>query len=377
MSKKILIISPIPTHPPFSGNSNCILSYSQMLIEAGYNIYFLWIADVNSTQEEEMLTRNFWKDKIIIFKETQFHRIMKAFFRYIRFNRKGYYNVDDFHPYGIKRVLLKVLKHDHFDCVIVNYIFLSKIFNYITDSKKILYTHDVFTNRFQQTGNPWFSVTANEEAKGLNRAETILAIQENEAIFYRHLTTRKILAVYSYFPVHDTPFTGKKTLLFMAGKNIHNQEAITTFIEKVFRPLKQVHPEIKLLIGGSICKIINRTFREDSIEFFDEVNDLYDFYSLGDIFINPTLNGTGLKIKTFEAMSFGKVVISHPHNTLGIYKKEQAPILLAETSKDYIDHLDSLLDNREKLIAYKQESIKYIMDLNSIVKTRFVEAIEK
>lgn len=376
MGKKILIISPVSTHPPYAGNSKCILSYIEMLIEIGYDLYFLWVADFNSTKEEEELTRKFWKEKLTIFKLNQFHRIMKACFRYFRFNRNGYYKIDDFYPYGIKRILVKVQKNDHFDCVIVNYIFFSKILKYIIDSKKILYTHDVFTNRFQHTGNRWFSVEANEEAKALNRADTILAIQESEAIFYSYLTTSKILSVYSFFPVHETPFTGNRVLLFMAGRNPHNIEAITTFVETVFRALIPILPGIKLLIGGSICKTISHSFKEDSIEFFGEVNDLIDFYSLGDIFINPSINGTGLKIKTFEAMAYGKIVISHPHNTVGIYKKEQAPILVAQNANDYTKNLYFLFDNREKIVELKKESVNYINDLNSTVKSRFVEAIE-
>jgi glycosyltransferase involved in cell wall biosynthesis len=376
MSKKILIISPTSTHPPFSGNAKCILSYAEMLTEAGYDIFFLWVADYNSTLEEEALTRKYWKDNLTIFKLNLFHRVLKAFYRYIRFNIRGNYKIDDFHPYGIKRVLKKIQKNTHFDSVIVNYVFFSKVFKHINNSKKILYTHDVFTNKYQHTGNPWFSVTANEEAKALDRADTILAIQENEGVFFSYLTTKKVLTAYSFFPISVTPFTGRKVLLFLAGSNSHNLEAITTFIDSVFRILIPIHPDIKLLIGGSICNVISHAYQEDSIEFFGEVNDLIDFYSLGDIFINPTFNGTGLKIKTFEAMAYGKVVISHPHNTIGIYKREQAPILIAQNYTDYINHINSLFESNEKILEVKNESMKYILDLNSIAKSRFIEAIE-
>jgi polysaccharide biosynthesis protein PslH len=377
MSKKILIISPTPTHPPYSGNAKCILSYSEMLIDAGYNVSFLWVADFNCNREEEELTQKFWGNKLTIYKLNQFHRIMKAFYRYIRFNITGNYLIDDFHPYGIKRIMSKIQRNEHFDCVIINYIFFSKIFKYIPDSKKILYTHDVFTNKFQHTGNPWFSVTATEEAKALNRADIILAIQENEAIFYSYLTTRKILAAYSLFPIHETPFVGEKVLLFLAGSNSYNLAAITTFIETVFISLVQVYPEIKLIIGGPICNVISQTSYNNSVQFLGEVNDLNDFYSRGDVFINPTITGTGLKIKTFEAMAYGKVVISHPHNTIGIYNKEQAPILNAQNAMDYLNHINILFSNKEKIIELKNDSIKYIFELNNVARARFIEAIEE
>lgn len=164
--------------------------------------------------------------------------------------------------------------------------------------------------------------------------------------------------------------------MFLAGKNPHNIEGITLFIEKIFRALIPVHPEIKLLIGGSICSVLNSNISADSIELYGETIDLKEFYSRGDVFINPTINGTGLKIKTFEAMSYGKVVISHPNNANGIYKKEQAPILLAQTTEEYLKYINLLFANSGKTMELKGESIKYINDLNVIVKSRFIEAIE-
>lgn len=138
MPKKILIISPASTHPPYSGNSKCILSYAEMLMEAGYNVHFLWIADFNTTPEEIKATRNYWGSKLTIFKLNQFHRILKAFFRVSRFNRKGYYKTDDFYPFGIKRSIMQIQKEERFDCVIINYIFLSRIFNFIKGARKVL-----------------------------------------------------------------------------------------------------------------------------------------------------------------------------------------------------------------------------------------------
>ena len=77
--KKILVISPVPTHPPYSGHSQCILSYSEMLMEAGYDISFLWVANQTCSTEEIKLTENFWKDKLTIYKLNLFQRLIVAF----------------------------------------------------------------------------------------------------------------------------------------------------------------------------------------------------------------------------------------------------------------------------------------------------------
>jgi hypothetical protein len=375
-AKKILIISPVPTHPPYSGNAQCILSYSEMLSALGYDLSFLWIADHDATIEEEELTGNFWDEKLYIFRLRQLHRIIKAFYRYFRFHRTGYYKVDDFYPFGIGRSIRKIRKIHKFDCVIVNYVFLSKLLNFFNDSSKIIYTHDVFSNKFQLTGNEWFSVNPGEEAKALKRADTVLAIQENEAVFFSYLTTGRVLSAFSYFPVHNSPFTGKKNILFMAGLNSHNTDAIQWFIKTVFNELILLHPEMKLLIGGSVCERITHLKKNDSIVLYNTVKNLSEFYCLGDIVINPTYAGTGLKIKSFEALAHGKVLISHPHNSVGIYKKNEAPVLLASDKEDYLYHINLLLSDPKKTAELKNKSIKYIVDLNEVVKSRFIEAIE-
>ena len=374
--KKILIVSQVPTHPPVAGNRSCILSYSSMLQSLGYPVYYLWIAGFYHSDEEEILMREFWKNHLYIFKKTLIHRVIEFFFRLLHFKRTGFYKIDDYYPYGIKKLIKEIQKKEKFDIIISNYIFLSKIFNYLHSIKKILYTHDVFTNKYQHTGQKWFSVTANEEAKALNRADTILAIQENEAIFYSYLTEKKVFTTYSYFSIVETPFIGKQVLLYLAGSNSYNIEAIQFFIESVFMPLLNTNPKIILLIGGKICNEIKNICKVDNIKIFGEVNNLIDFYSQGDIFINPTFKGTGLKIKTFEAMSFGKIIIGHPHTKIGIFKPDIAPILLAQNFKEYTIHFDSLFNDEERILDLKKKSTEYIKELNTFVSMQFVDAIE-
>jgi glycosyltransferase involved in cell wall biosynthesis len=169
---------------------------------------------------------------------------------------------------------------------------------------------------------------------------------------------------------------GEKILLFLGGSNMHNVEAVTLFVDQVFQPLCAQHPGMRLLIGGSVCNELDASFATESIEILGEVDDLFQFYSLGDVVINPTVSGTGLKIKTFEAMAHGKVIIAHPHNTIGIYKKEEAPILEASGPEDYIRHINRIFEDKNAMIRLKNESVNYIRELNELVRSRFTEAIE-
>src|SRR5690606_27900015 len=98
-------------------------------------------------------------------------------------------------------------------------------------------------------------------------------------------------------------------------------------------------------------------------------------YSKGDVVINPTFNGTGLKIKTFEALSFGKVLIGHPHSKIGIFEEANAPLFLCTTPDEYIRTLEDLFGSTEIIKKTKLQSISYIKRLNQQMIDAFDAAI--
>jgi len=251
---------------------------------------------------------------------------------------------------------------------------LSKLFTKIQNTKKLLFTHDLFSNRFALTGNSWFSVSSRKEAKAINRSDIILAIQDDEAKFYKKLTNKKVLTVFSYFETHVTPYVKNNNLLYLAGSNIHNLKSIHNFINGPFQKILNQDQSIRLIIGGKICDEL-KFLKKENVILYGKVNNLLDFYSKGNIFINPTEEGTGLKIKTFEAMSYGKVLVSHPHNTKGIFRLESAPIFTIKDIDDYIDTILSLINNKEQIIDKKVESINYINELNSWVYDQYKIAL--
>ncbi len=55
------------------------------------------------------------------------------------------------------------------------------------------------------------------------------------------------------------------------------------------------------------------------VDFVGRVDDLWrDFYSQCSLIVNPCVTGTGLKIKTVEAMSFGLPVVTTGEGCSGI-----------------------------------------------------------
>ncbi|GHV04414.1 hypothetical protein FACS189485_09760 [Spirochaetia bacterium] len=379
---KILIISPVQTHPTIEGNRTIILLYSNLLKSLGYSVYFLWISQYRSFNHAEYIqTRDYWGDKFLFYPKTVINTIFDKIYGEFC-GKTGYTKLDIKYPVGLKSFLGKIQDLNKFDTVIINYVIFSKIFKYFKHAKKILFTHDALTNKYQRTGLKWYSLKVKDEARGLNRADVVLSVQETETIFFKFISQKKILTTYAYFPINSAPSAGMSKnvyeILFLSGNNPHNQEGFVFFYREVFSELKTLYPQIKLTIGGSITtsdRIKNMIADDANIENQGIISDLHQFYMQSDICINPTFNGTGIKMKTFEALSYGKILLAHPHSVIGVYDSQNVPIILAASKNEYLEQFRILFSPNFDRITFKNNVNNYMIRFQNHVKQQFFDAI--
>jgi hypothetical protein len=92
---------------------------------------------------------------------------------------------------------------------------------------------------------------------------------------------------------------------------------------------------------------------------------------LGDVVINPTYQGTGLKIKTFEAIAYDKVLLTHPHSMTGIYEKNNAPIFASASAEDWVSFLDTVWGNVNTIVKIKEHNKKYLCAMNGFIAKEY------
>jgi hypothetical protein len=375
-NKNILVISEVPTHKPYAGNRSCILSYSEMLKEMGYNVYFLFYYGEGFDCNDIKLTKEYWGENYFEYKISKINQYKRQGLSFLKFNvlKLNYFHVDDFYPTGLEYAVKKILSQKDIANVITNYIWTTKLFLKITGVKKILYTHDVFSYRFERTGMDFFSTTVNEEAKALSRCDAIISIQEVESVFFRYITNKPVICGFSPIKLSILPICFKKNILFFAGANPLNIAGITDFIKNVLPRLLFFDSEVTLLIGGKICCELSH-LQTSNVKLLGGVEILEDFYKLGDIAINPVSQGTGLKIKTIEALSFGKALVCHPHSKEGLFRINNIPIVVAETSDEFVSGILSFIQSKDKVIEYHNLARQYIQSYNNHIKSMFNLAI--
>lgn len=300
----ILIFSPTPSHPQSAGNRIRIYNLANYLQLLGHRIHFCYYTQEGLTQDQETAMRNKWDSLSIIKKEKNYQL------------RGGYYLIDDWYQENLGPIVLNECLQKNIDIILVNYIFQSKVLEYIPKKiLKIIDTHDRFSDRhimMQKNGleADFYFTVDKEEKKGLDRADIVLAIQENEANFFRSITKTNIKVLPHIESFHNIGWESKslRKIGFIGSGNSVNLKSINIFIESFLQIVSDKNLDIELLIAGSICDKIE--LESEHIKKLGFVESSEEFYKKVDLIINPLILGTGLKIKSVEAIAYGLPILS-------------------------------------------------------------------
>ena len=183
----------------------------------------------------------------------------------------GYYSSLDQNWRGVWSKQLRKLS-GHFDVVIVEYVFNSRALEaFGPGTRKLLDTHDVFADRHQPfvargfRQGYWISLSPQDEAAGLRVADTVLAIQQEEAGNFRRQLSESggkernpDVVVVSHFldmrpPVSE--FGADHVALYVGTNMLSNQISMQDFLDHVLpRVMKEIPDFTCREIGRASCR---------------------------------------------------------------------------------------------------------------------------
>ncbi len=368
--KNILVISPTPSHPQNAGNRARIFSLTSTLRALGHNVFFLFIErELGSNR----LMREYWEDKLYTVAynpaTSGLRRNLRKIYKKFNIERGYLFTIDEWYDPNISREIEKLSIKDKIDVVIVEYVFFSKALKCFGDQVlKIIDTHDVFTERhrrfLRQNKKPaWFSTTRNEEKKGLERADKIIAIQNKERAFFEQLVGRKVITVGHVVPLDncDSYTSIQNRILYVGSKNEINLDAVKYFIDDIFPKIRMRNPEAELAIAGNICDYITDQSGVIKLGMLDSLDEAYQAAS---VVVNPIQLGTGLKIKNIEALGFARPLVTTSVGAEGLDFGGGANFLIADTAEDFSDAVLSVLMNKAKAKEFSDNAFNYAQQWN-------------
>ncbi len=306
MAAHVLMVSPIPSHPQDQGNSARIHTVGRLLQSAGLIVHFLYYQMEGLTPAQLADMQACW----------DYVHPVPCLPRSMAPTGPGWYRLDDWTDPLVSEVAAGLHRRFRFRAVIANYVWFCDMLEVFGgDVVKILDTHDVFGGRAQRFIDAgltpeWFHTTAAEEARGLARADIVLAIQDEEADQLRALGHPDVRVLgHMLGQRYRAPRKrsgGRLRVGYLASGNPLNTSSFSLMQQHLVS--RRTQSALDFLVAGSICDRL-----ETSVEPFQvlgRVEHVDDFYDRINLVVNPMTVGTGLKIKSVEAVFDGLPLIA-------------------------------------------------------------------
>jgi len=127
--------------------------------------------------------------------------------------------------------------------------------------------------------------------------------------------------------------------------------------------------------GGEPLDVLRELIaRHSNVSLYEDPPDLQSHYNMAAVFVNPVFQGTGLKLKTIDAIQAGLPVVSTSIGIQGTRLIDGKHVLVADTPERFADCIRKLLRDRryaENMVSEAQAFIIREYDQERIVKRLF------
>lgn len=367
---EVLVFSPTPTFPADQGNRQRVRALCTALQLRGARIHFAyfpreWGGRFSAEGHREMTRQWDYFDTVIPSKP------------FVHLAEGRQFGIDDWWDEAIGRFVRYKTASHRFDACIVNYAFFSRVFTHLPPGvTRILDTHDRLSGRREMlerhgVAPEFFYTEAAQEKIALDRADLVIAINAEEARFFRSLSATPVVTL-GHVAEGPPPFAARpaaaarKGVLrmgFLGSSNSVNVKNVSDFLARLAR--EPALPGMEIHLYGACCnRIVLPAACPTPIRRFGPVADLSAFYGAVDGVFVPFLFGTGQKIKLIEALSCGLPLIATanasegsgstaPAHCLGSFDEVIAAMRLFASEPEYRAALAA--DTARVFAAYRRQ----------------------
>ena len=185
----------------------------------------------------------------------------------------------------------------------------------------VIDTIDVFSTYHEKVGTfgvPGWDVPPEEEARRLARAKVIVAIQREEAQILSALAPdREVLTAGVDFEVIEHGDWPPDPIVFCVGSdNPRNMLGLRDFLRFAWPEIRSAVPDARLAVAGSVGVAVPDYAQ--GVDVLGHIDDLAPLYLRARVVVNPAAAGTGLKVKTVEALSHLRPIVTWPNGLEGL-----------------------------------------------------------
>ena len=136
-----------------------------------------------------------------------------------------------------------------------------------------------------------------------------------------------------------------RNIVLVVGSNYPaNIVGLRDFCEHAWPLVCKENPAAELWVAGKIGDAVSKKVPQARV--LGWVENLQALYRQSAVVINPTLTGTGLKIKTIEALCNGKPLVATPNAVEGVVFDGEAPFLVCDNWPEFAGSIVSPAQER-------------------------------
>ena len=360
---RILYFSSHPSHPDNHGNQRTIQSFGKKMKEDGHEVHFALLeSNMYNHQSLEVMKKE-WDSLTILSNSCDM------------ISHENGVPFDGWYSNSLGQEIYFLCKKHEIDVVFCTYIFQSKLLDYVPSHiLKIIDTHDKMGNRYDMLKEnkqrlEFFSCSPEEEGRYLNRADIVVARRPEEADYFDKVSGRKSAIVVPHLEDSnfiDRNYTGLNTIGLVASANEINKAIVLEFLSEIQIALGgeqapfdiQIAGEVISMIKGHEISHISQKTRS-SVNFLGYVSNLENFYRSVDLIVSPVSMGTGINVKTVQAMAYGVPLLTTRIGSKGI--KTSHPMHKHNSIKDLVNSLIAIKETPSEL----NELAKFSKDVYS------------
>ncbi|MDP0489563.1 MAG: glycosyltransferase [Verrucomicrobiota bacterium JB023] len=376
--KRVALVSPIAVAPCRSGNALRVKQIAKVLEHQGFEIWFLFLripSLQNLAIDEEEMARLF-DGRYRSFEVDwcpggeHVHQIglvpclwerLKA--RVLRFKLPVPEFLTDWRfldfemPATLQRSIQKEIEEINPDLIFVEMAICSSFLkNLQTKAVTVIDTHDIYTGRNRRMRETvpdfrWISLTRQQERRALRRADYVLAIQEEECQWMEELlgrddTTKVVLADILEAEKNFVNESDAQPCAvgYLGAADPTNLRGLRLFFDQVWPLVREKLPNAIFVLAGGASK----TFSDDEfpgLRVIGFVDQVVQFYQKVGVSVNPMPGGTGLKLKTIEAVFHGIPVVGTTAAFSGLSSLDGFPYKAASYDETMAEQIISYLQN--------------------------------
>ncbi|MFT4203349.1 MAG: glycosyltransferase family 4 protein [Chitinophagaceae bacterium] len=207
-------------------------------------------------------------------------------------------------------------------------------------TKVVVHSHNIEAQRFRTMGKWWWRVMSWYEGIVYRKADIVFFITEQDRQYaiqkYRVKAEKSTVVTYGFQLPHafsdewkqnakslvrkDNNLSENTKILLFNGDFSYkpNASALTTLVEKILPRLQEKIDDFVLIVcGKSIpAEVVQQKHTHLVIKGF--VDDIGVYFGGADVFLNPIVDGGGIKTKLVEALSYQTLAVSFDTGAIGV-----------------------------------------------------------